>query len=139
MTFEEGSGVPVDNSSYGNPVTVIGTPSFSTRAAAGTYSIYLEGDSSFLDVDSPFLAASEYLLDYWMYPEAEMATRDYCRIISRPAAYTSYAENNYRVRLDPGAILTGACEAAYSIRSPECASRRYDHALRCVASGRCKR
>jgi hypothetical protein len=115
ISFEEGSGVPVDNSSYGNPVTVNGTPSYSTRAAAGTYSIYLEGDSSFLDVDSPFLSAKTYLLDYWMYPEAEMATRDYCRIISRPVSYTSYADNNYRVRLNPGAILAGAREGQYEI------------------------
>ncbi|MFZ0389069.1 MAG: T9SS type A sorting domain-containing protein [Calditrichia bacterium] len=117
LTFESGSGIPQDTTAYNSPVMVYGNPQFSNISAAGNYSIYLEGDSSALEVDSPFLAATEFLLDFWMYPEADMATPDkvYCRIINRPRDPTSWANNNYQVRFDPDSRLYAATDGAYTI------------------------
>lgn len=115
LTFEEGSGVPQDTSAYGNTVTVHGTPAYSANAAVGTQSIYLEGDSSFLEVDAPFLAAKQFLVDFWMYPETEMATRTYCRILNRPRDATAWANNNYQVRFNPDSRLYAGTDGSVAI------------------------
>ncbi len=52
LDFEEGSGVPMDKSDYGNVVTVIGNPQYVTDAAEGNYAIELN-DTSFLQIDAP--------------------------------------------------------------------------------------
>ena len=101
LTFEEGSGAFQDTSGYAQDVDTYGNPTHSSSAAVGNYSVYLEGDSSLLEVDSPFLAATEYFVDFWFYPEAEMGTRDYCRIFNRPRDAASWSANNYQVRFNP--------------------------------------
>ncbi len=117
LTFEEGTGTPVDNSSYGNPITVYGNPVYSTDAAAGSYSIYMEGDSTLLESDSPFLAAKEFLVDFWLKPDPIMAdaSKNYCRVLNRPRDAASWANNNYQFRFNPGAIPYGATDGAFSI------------------------
>ncbi|OPX35805.1 hypothetical protein B1H10_00410, partial [candidate division KSB1 bacterium 4484_188] len=115
LTFEEGSGVPQDTSAYGNTITIHGSPAYSANAAVGTHSIYLEGDSSFLEVDAPFLAAKQFLVDFWMYPETEMATRTYCRILNRPRDATAWANNNYQVRFNPDSRLYAGTDGSVAI------------------------
>ncbi len=67
LDFEEGSGTPADASMYAasQPVEPFGDPQFSEDAAFGDYSLELEGDSSYLEIDSPFLSAPEFTVDFW--------------------------------------------------------------------------
>ncbi|GAB4366416.1 MAG: hypothetical protein Kow0042_06270 [Calditrichia bacterium] len=97
LTFEEGSGVPGDTSIYNNTVTMHGTPTFSPDAAVGNYSIYLEGDSSFLEVDSPFLNSDTFCVEFWFKADT---IKDYCRILNRPSAENVYWQNNYQIRFN---------------------------------------
>jgi hypothetical protein len=97
LDFEEGSGVPQDASSYAHTVTMVGTPEYSTNAAVGNYSIHLDGDSSYLEVDSPFLASEEFTVDLWLNADS---LRDYCRIFNRPLSVGSWYENNYQIRFN---------------------------------------
>jgi hypothetical protein len=115
LTFEEGSGVPQDTSEYANIVTPIGTPTHSSNSMAGNYSVYLEGDSSLLEIDSPFLAATEYFIDFWFFPEDSMANRVYCRFFNRPRDASSWSNNNYQFRFDPDSRLYAAADGQYII------------------------
>ncbi|MEJ2634039.1 MAG: T9SS type A sorting domain-containing protein [Calditrichia bacterium] len=117
LTFEEGSGTPVDYSDYANSVTMYGTPEYSSNAAAGSdYSIYLEGDSSFLEVPGPFLAAKEFLVDFWMYPDYTNPEDGlYCRILNRPRNATSWSDNNYQIRFDPDSRLYAGTDGSVVI------------------------
>jgi hypothetical protein len=75
LNFEEGSGVPQDASVYLHQLTMIGNPQFSTDAKEGTYSISLEGDSSFLQVKAPapFLASKEISVSLWFKTNVDPA------------------------------------------------------------------
>ncbi len=65
LSFEEGSGTPVDSSLYDNPVEVIyGDPVYSDDAARGDYSMSLK-DSTYLNVDSPFLSSNRSRTELW--------------------------------------------------------------------------
>lgn len=98
LTFEEGSGVPADGSSYGNIVTMVGNPTYSSDARSGNYCIYLEGDSSYLEVDSPFLHSVELTVDFWFNADTMI---EYTRIINRPIDPENWYINNYQVRFQP--------------------------------------
>lgn len=101
LTFEEGPGnTPVDTSPYGNPVTVVGSPSHSTNAAAGNYSLYLEGSSSYLEITTPFLAAPEFTVDFWFNMDTLEAFR---RIVSLG---TSTGSTNYMIFLMGDSTMT---------------------------------
>ncbi|NIT58918.1 MAG: T9SS type A sorting domain-containing protein, partial [Aliifodinibius sp.] len=101
LDFEEGPGnVPVDSSDYGNRVQAIGNPTYSTNAAIGNYSIHLEGDSSYLEIDSPFMASPEFTVDFWFNLDSLEAFR---RMISLG---TSTGSSNYMVFLMPDSTLT---------------------------------
>lgn len=97
LSFEEGSGVPQDASTYGQTVTVVGAPEYSTDAVVGTKSIYLEGDSSYLEIDSPFLTSEEFCVDFWLKADSII---DYCRILNRPSDASSYSNNSYQIRFN---------------------------------------
>jgi hypothetical protein len=97
LSFEEGSGIPQDGSDYNHIVTPVGTPQYSTDAAVGTHSLFLEGDSSYLEVDSPFLASDSFCVDIWLKPDS---VRDYCRIFNRPGSEGSWSTNNYQIRFN---------------------------------------
>ncbi|MCK4689625.1 MAG: hypothetical protein KAT41_04950, partial [Candidatus Marinimicrobia bacterium] len=102
LTFEEGTGIPVDASAYGHVVTVIGEPVYSSDAAVGNYSIYLEGDSSYLIIDSPFLTSVEFAVDFWFKADT---INNYQRLVMRPS--DPWWRNNYQVRIgDAGATIT---------------------------------
>jgi len=95
LSFEEGAGVPKDGSSYNHTVTLVGSPAFSTDAKSGSYSMYLEGDSSYLEIDSPFLTAETFAVDFWVKMDT---IKTYCRILNRPGSPASWSTNNYQVR-----------------------------------------
>lgn len=65
LDFEEGSGAPIDKSGYGNIFTVAGNPTYSPDAATGNYSLYYEGDSSYVMVmpPAPFLINPQVTVD----------------------------------------------------------------------------
>lgn len=101
LTFEEGPGnIPVDTSPYGNPVNVVGAPTHSTNAAAGNYSLYVEGDSSYIEVTTPFLAAPEFTVDFWFNMDSLEAFR---RIVSLG---TSTGATNYMIFLMGDSTMT---------------------------------
>ncbi len=129
MTFEEGSGMPVDYSQYANPVSAYGTPSHSPNAAAGNYALYLEGDSSALELDTPFLAASEFLVDFWFRPDDVMRTaaKNYCRFLNRPRDASSWSNNNYQLRVNPGGLLYAGTDGAFNITLDDTLRDRWYH------------
>lgn len=101
LDFEEGPGnIPVDQSSYHNPVSDFGAPEHSTNAAAGNYSIYFEGDSSYLEITAPFLANPEFTLDFWFNMDSLLA---FHRIVSLG---TSTGSTNYMVFLMDDSTMT---------------------------------
>ncbi len=112
LGFEEGSGVPQDTTVYANPVTVVGNPTYSSNAAVGNYSIYLEGDSSYLEVDSPFLSGEEFCVDFWMNADS---IHTYCRIINRPNDAGTWWTNNYQVRFNPDSRLYAGSDGSVTI------------------------
>jgi len=95
LDFDEGQGLPQDASSYAHAVSFVGNPTFSTDAVSGSHSIYLEGDSSYLEVDSPFLAAETLAVDFWFKADT---IKTYCRIFNRPGSPESWYTNNYQIR-----------------------------------------
>lgn len=103
LTFEEGQGNPTDASSYGNIVSMVGNPTYSTDAIEGNYCIYLEGDSSYLEVDSPFLHSKELTLDFWFSADTMI---QYTRLINRPIDPENWYQNNYEVRFQPANRIT---------------------------------
>ncbi|MGQ9560485.1 MAG: LamG-like jellyroll fold domain-containing protein [Candidatus Oleimicrobiaceae bacterium] len=112
LGFEEGSGTPVDGSPYNNPITVVGAPTYSTDAAVGNYSLYLEGDSSYLEVDSPFLSSTEFCVDLWFKADT---IENYCRIINRPATAQTWSDNNYQIRFDDNRHIQGIVDGTVTL------------------------
>lgn len=106
LGFEEGSGVPADAGVHNHTVTMVGNPVYSGDAAVGNYSIELEGDSSYLEIDSPYLNSKEYTVDFWLNADS---MHTYCRIINRPTAADNYYHNCYQIRFNPdNRIYAGA-------------------------------
>lgn len=101
LSFEEGSGTPVDNSSYGHTVTMIGTPVFSDNAKVGSHSIYLEGESSYLKIDSPFLTSEELAVEFWFNADT---VKNNVRLLQRPGS--PWYMPNYQVRFGSGSTIT---------------------------------
>jgi len=112
LGFEEGSGIPQDASGYNHTVTVVGSPAYSADAAVGSKSIYLEGDSSYLEVDSPFLTAEEFCVDFWLKADS---IRDYCRILNRPSEPGSWSTNNYQIRFDDAKHLQAISDGSVTL------------------------
>lgn len=103
ITFEEGSGIPADQSTYGHPVTMVGNPVFSSETVRGSHCIYLEGDSSYLEVDSPFLHSNEFSVELWFAADTMI---QYTRIMNRPIAADNWYQNNYEIRFQPDNKIT---------------------------------
>jgi len=72
LTFEEGSGTPADNSTYGHEIVMHGAPTYDSDAIEGDYSLKLEGDSSYLEIQgpAPFLASPQLSVDMWFKADA---------------------------------------------------------------------
>ncbi|MFQ6674745.1 MAG: LamG-like jellyroll fold domain-containing protein [Fidelibacterota bacterium] len=113
LDFEEGSGIPADQSEYGHTVTMHGSPVYSTDAVRGDYSLYLEGDSSYLEIDSPFLTAESFTIDFWFKADTII---EYTRLINRPIDPDNWYQNNYQVRFHPdNKISAGTYLAPFDI------------------------
>ncbi len=83
LSFEEGSGAPVDSSLYGNTVEVLnGEASYSDDAAAGNYSMSLS-DSTWLSIDSPFLTSDRSRTELWFKADSIIGGR---RLITSSAS-----------------------------------------------------
>jgi hypothetical protein len=101
LDFEEGTGTPIDKSSFRNPVTSPRPFVYSTDAKVGRYSILMQPDatpkrdSSFLEVDAPFLSASDFNVSLWFKVDT---IKPFVRIINRPLVYGNWWQNNYEIR-----------------------------------------
>src|SRR3972149_8871389 len=110
LDFEEGSGTPIDKSTFNNPVTSPRPFVYSNDAAAGNYSIFMQSDvatnkdSSFLEVDSPFLTSLDFNVDFWFKADS---IKQYIRIINRPIAPGNWYQNNYEIRFEATPVLRG--------------------------------
>ena len=111
LSFEEGAGVPQDGSSYAHTVTLVGDPVYSTDAKTGSYCTYLEGDSSYLEIDSPFLTSETFAVDFWVNMDT---IKTYCRILNRPGSPSSWSTNNYQVRTNDQQQLQAISDGSVS-------------------------
>ncbi len=101
LEFEEGSGDPGDSSPYANWVTVHGAPAYSTDAVEGTYSLSLEGDSSYIEIHTPIFANSdEWAVSFWM--NANDLSGFWRFLVNKPSIVPPFwGENSFE-------IITGA-------------------------------
>jgi len=105
LNFEEGSGLPQDTTLYGNHSEFIGNPTYSTDAAVGDYSLQFEGDSSYLEIDSPFLTSEEFTVDFWF--KADSTPVDGTRMLIKEGSQ-SWFQINYQIRFGAGGQLVPA-------------------------------
>jgi hypothetical protein len=102
LDFDDGAMPPTDGSEYNHPVEVIGsvTPADEGKIGKG---MYFPGDSSRLEVDTPFLSSAEFTLDVWIRPDTMIA---YSRIIFRPEDYTGWGGNAWAIRYEADNKIT---------------------------------
>lgn len=98
LTFEEGQGIPKDASSYNHEVKLFGNPTFSTDTKNGNYAIALEGDSSYLEIDSPFLHSRQFTVELWFSADTMI---QYTRLMNRPIDEANWYQNTYEIRFQP--------------------------------------
>ena len=98
LTFEGGQGTPIDYSQYTHTVEVFGAPTYSTDSKEGSNSLFFEGDSSYLEIDSPFLASREFTVDFWFKADTII---QFTRLINKPIDPDNYFQNNYSIRFEP--------------------------------------
>jgi hypothetical protein len=100
LAFEEGSGDIIDHSIYQQGVSNYRGPFYSNDAVEGSWSYEFpaDEDSSFLAVDSPFLTATEFALDYWFKAEGDTVL-PFIRMIIRSAS-GNHVDQNYYVRTE---------------------------------------
>ena len=67
LDFESGSGEPLDQSAYGTDINTGGAPLYTENAAAGDFAIDLNGESDYLEVNSPLIGdTNEFGFDFWL-------------------------------------------------------------------------
>ncbi|MBI4534986.1 MAG: T9SS type A sorting domain-containing protein [Ignavibacteriae bacterium] len=67
LAFEQTSGTPFDSSLYHNVGTFPNNPaSYSTDAKVGARSLHFDRDSTHVQFNSPFLAAEQFAVDFWL-------------------------------------------------------------------------
>jgi len=120
LTFEEGpSGNPIDHSSNNATITTFVDFKYSTEVpvGGGTYSLDVKAtdgikiDSNWVTASSPFLAAEEFTLDFWM--KADSADRPYVHIIINPSAEQDWNNANIDLSFRPNANGDNAFTARY--------------------------
>jgi len=111
LEFENGSGNPVDSSTYGHQVSMSGLPTYEMVAAKGAYSMLFHKDShDYLEINTPVVGSSEeFSMEFWMKP----VTMDpyWGFIVNKPAIQPGYwGENTFEIIWnawdDPGRKLT---------------------------------
>lgn len=130
LTFEEGSGEIIDHSLYNQKVTYYRGPFYSSDAVVGSWSYEFPSseDSSFLAIDSPFLTAKEFAIDFWFKPEGDTIL-PFIRIIIR-SADGSHVNQNYYIRTEE---LNGI-SAAYQV-DPNVETRTKDNVVLSMPAG----
>jgi len=103
ISFEEGTGAALDHSSYGHTVTMVGNPVYSNETVRDNYCVYLEGDSSYLEVDSPFLHSNEMCVELWFAADTMV---QYTRLVNRPIAADNWYQNNFEIRFQPNNTIS---------------------------------
>ena len=104
INFEEGSGIPEDTTLYDNTVEFVGNPAYSGDAREGNSSLDLEGDSSFVEINSPFLTSEEFTIDFWFKTDSMPPSG--LRMVIREG--NPWYEINYQIRFDPGGQIVPA-------------------------------
>lgn len=111
LDFEEGSGTPEDKSDFAHTVEVFGNPTFSSDRIDGEFSMqFAEGDSSYLEVNSPFLSSGRFTVDFWFKVD-EMEGIGGARMVAKqgdPSTTGAWWKPNYQVFLWKAGILRGA-------------------------------
>ncbi len=100
LNFEEGQGIPQDTTTYANVVDTFGTPLYSTDAVEGSYSLHLT-DSSYLEINSPFLSSEEFTIDLWF--NADSIPQSNSRLIAKQGP--TWYQVNYQIRFDVGGLI----------------------------------
>ena len=65
--------------------------------------MYFPGDSTRLEVDTPFLSSEEFTLDVWIRPDTMVA---YSRIIFRPEDYAGWGNSAWAIRYEANNLIT---------------------------------
>jgi hypothetical protein len=100
LTFEEGTGnPPVDHSPNNATIITRRIPDYSSDAKEGAASMYLQYDrpaidSGYVDAESPFLAAEEFCVDFWLKADT---TEHASRIVNYAMQRNDWNNNNYEV------------------------------------------
>jgi len=105
LNFEEGSGLPQDTTLYAHESEFVGNPQFSTDAADGDYSLKFEGDSSYLEIDSPFLTSEEFTVDFWF--KSDSIPVNGTRMLVKQGSQ-SWFQVNYQIRFGASGQLVPA-------------------------------
>lgn len=105
LTFEEGSETPADTTLYGHAVEMVGNPQYSEDAIVGDYSMKFEGDSSYLEIDSPFLASEQFTVDFWF--KSDSLQPDGTRMVAKQGG-GSWFQVNYQIRFGAGGFIVPA-------------------------------
>jgi hypothetical protein len=109
LTFEEGpTNPPIDHSPNNCTIVTRAQKDYSTDVptGGGTYSWLLtthpgvDIDSNWVEAVSPFLAAEEFTLDFWM--KADSADRHAVRFIINPSAETDWNNANFEMSFRTG-------------------------------------
>ncbi len=100
LTFEEGAGNnPIDHSQNNSTILTKRVPTYSTDAKEGAASMYLyydrpNIDSGWVEAESPFLAAEEFCIDFWLKADT---TEHASRIINYAMQKNDWNNNNYEI------------------------------------------
>jgi len=121
LDFEGGSGTPEDHSFFHNPVSSPRPFVYSTDAVEGSYSIVQTPDpdgmdSSFMRVTTPFLTSHDFNVSLWFKADS---LNDYIRLINRPITDGNWYQNNYEIRIEPGALIRARYYADPTIIIPD--------------------
>lgn len=100
LTFEEGTGVPQDHSQYAHTVETFGSPTYVEEAAAGDYALDFDsGDSTYLEIESPFLASNEMSVELWFNADSMDAD---VRLIGKESPGGTWYNQNFEMKFMAG-------------------------------------
>lgn len=106
LTFDDPAKGAVDASQYGNEVELVGNPQFEAGVGGEGNALFMEGDSTFLEVESPFLASPQFTVDFWFFAQDSIppsGTRLLVKENSSP-----WWQINYQIWFDAGGVVVPA-------------------------------
>jgi len=102
LSFDDGALPPTDASEYGHDVQVVGTVAPIDAGKVGK-GLYFPGDTSRVEVDTPFLSSEEFTLDVWIQPDTMVA---YSWVIFRPEDYTAWGNSAWAIRYEADNLIS---------------------------------